>query len=267
MRQTSLLTALDNAAKRIFPGLGIALAVALPHLNATAQGVMHLGTGNNFAVLAGSTVTSSGNTAIIGGNVGVSPGTAVTGFAPGTIAAPYSIIAGGPVAAQAEADLVTAYDYAAGLAPTQVLTGEDLGGLTLTPGVYFFASSAGLTGTVTLNNEGNPGGVFVFQIGSTLTTASSSEVVLENGAQAGNVFWQVGSSATLGTGTSFEGSILAQDSITLDTGANLTGSVLAMNGGVTLDDNTVTAVAEPGTLLLLGIGLGAFFVFGRRFSS
>jgi type VI secretion system secreted protein VgrG len=164
--------------------------------------------------------------------------------------------------------LVTAYDYAAGLAPTQVLTGEDLGGLTLTPGVYFFASSAGLTGNLTLNGEGNPDGVFVFQIGSTLTTASSSEVVLENAAQAGNVFWQVGSSATLGTGTSFDGTILADTSITLDTGANLTGSLLAMNGAVTLDGNDVTtAVAEPGTLLLLGVGLAVFFAFGRRFCS
>jgi type VI secretion system secreted protein VgrG len=266
MKETYLVMALRNAAKRIPPVLGFALAVALPHYNATAQNV-NLGTADNFAVLAGSTVTSSDNTAIIGGNVGVSPGTAVTGFPPGTIAAPYTIVAGGSVAAQAEADLYTAYNYAAGLAPTQNLTGQDLGGQTLTPGVYFFASSAGLTGTLTLNDLGNPDAVFVFQIGSTLTTAGSADVVLENGAEAGNVFWQVGSSATLGTGTTFEGNILADASITLDTGADLTGSALAMNGAVTLDDNAITAVPEPGTLLLLGVGLAAFFAFGRRFSS
>jgi type VI secretion system secreted protein VgrG len=116
------------------------------------------------------------------------------------------------------------------------LTGQDLGGLTFTAGVYSFSSSAQLTGTLTLNGTGD----FVFQIGSTLTTADSSTVVLINGAQAGNVFWQVGTSATLGTDTSFNGSILADQSITFDTGANMSGSAVALNGAVTLSDNTIT---------------------------
>ena len=145
------------------------------------------------------------------------------------------------VALQAQNDLTTAYNAAAGLAPTQNLTGQDLGGLTLTPGVYFFSSSAQLTGTLTLNDLGDPNAQFVFQIGSTLTTASNSSVVTINGGSMPgcNVFWQVGSSATLGTGTAFEGHILALTSITLNTGATiLDGSALARNGAVTLDTNS-----------------------------
>ena len=123
--------------------------------------------------------------------------------------------------------------------PDQNLSGLDLGTLILTPGVYSFSAAAQLTGILTLNAQGDSSAVFVFQIGSTLTTASSSSILLINGAQAGNVFWQVGSSATLGTGTSFDGSILADQSITFDIGASMSGSALAMNGAVTLDDNNI----------------------------
>ena len=208
---------------------------------------MNLGTANNFAVLAGSTITSTGASVINGGNVGLSPGTAITGFPPATITPPFTTHVADGVALQAQNDLIAAYNSAAGLAPNQILTGQDLGGLTLTPGVYFFASSAQLTGVLTLNNEGNPDAVFVFQIGSTLTTASDSSIVTINDGSIPNltpgisVYWQIGSSATLGTGTDFEGNILANTSITANTGATVDGRLLAENGAVTLDDNTITA--------------------------
>jgi type VI secretion system secreted protein VgrG len=202
-----------------------------------------LGTAGNFAVLAGSTVTNTGSTVINGGSVGVSPGTAITGFPPGTVIPPNTQHSADAVAAQAQSDLTTAYNAAAGLAPTQDLTGHDLGGYTLTSGVYFFSSSAQLTGTLTLNDQGDPNALFVFQIGSTLTTASDSSVVTENGGSMPgcDVIWQVGSSATIGTDTAFEGHILALTSITLTTGSTiLDGSALAQNGAVTLDSNSIT---------------------------
>jgi type VI secretion system secreted protein VgrG len=145
------------------------------------------------------------------------------------------------------------------------LTGTDLGGLTLTPGVYFFSSSAELTGTLTLDAKGDPNARFDFLIGTTLTTASSSSLLLIGSAQACHIFWQVGSSATLGTGTSFDGSILADQSITLTTGASLIGRALALNGAVTLDDNLITvptcasvAVPEPATFWASGLCASLF---------
>ena len=186
--------------------------------------------------------------------MGVSPGSAITGFPPGIVQAPFTFHAGDAVALQAQNDLTTAYNQAAGLAFTSNLTGQDLGGLTLTPGVYFFSSSAQLTGALTLNFQGNSDAEFVFQIGSTLTTASGSSILLSNtgnGPTPGcEVFFQVGSSATLGTTSAFQGHILALTSITLNTGATLNGSALARNGAVTLDSNVITntnceAVATP----------------------
>ncbi|KAK3376363.1 hypothetical protein B0T24DRAFT_525785, partial [Lasiosphaeria ovina] len=191
-----------------------------------------LGTALSFAVLAGSSVTNTGPS-IITGDLGVSPGTAITGFPPGSVIG--ELHSADAVASQAQSDLVTAYNVAAGL-PSTPLTG-DLGGRTLVAGFYSFDSSAGLTGTLTLDAQGNPDSVWVFQIGSTLTTASNSDVLLVNGASACNVFWQVGSSATLGTGTSFVGSILALTSITVTTGATNNGGLYARNGAVTLDNN------------------------------
>jgi hypothetical protein len=235
-----------------------------------AKADIMLGTAGNFAVLAGTTVTNTATPTIIdGGDVGVSPGSAITGFPPGIIVPPFTTHAADAVALQAQNDLTTAYNAAAGLAKTQDLTGQNLGGLTLVPGVYFYSSSALLTGTLTLNDQGNPNAQFVFQIGSMLTTADNSSVVTINGGPMPGcaVFWQVGSSATLGTNTAFEGHILALTSITLNTGATiLDGSALARNGEVTLDDNRITncvvspssspspSTPEPATMTLALLG-------------
>jgi type VI secretion system secreted protein VgrG len=193
-------------------------------------------------------VTNTGPTVVsadsgVGGNLGVSPGTAVTGFPPGSITPPGTQHAADAVAGQAQADLTVAYNTAAGLPCDANLTNQDLGGLTLTTGVYCYNSSAQLTGPLALNAQGDPDAVFVFQIGSTLTTASNSSVVLLNGAQACNVYWQVGSSATLGTGTAFSGNILALTSITANTAAQVQGRLLARNGAVTLDNNLIHSPA------------------------
>lgn len=200
-----------------------------------------LGTAANFSVLGGSTVTNTGNTTVRG-ELGVSPGTAVTGFPPGVVTNG-TIHSNDAVAQQAQSDLTVAYNSLAGLPCNTSLTGQDLGGLTLTAGTYCFTSSAQLTGTLTLNAQGNPNAQFIFQIGSTLTTASNSVVQVINGGQNCNVFFQVGSSATLGTATTLAGNILALTSITANTGASVSGRLLARNGAVTLDSNNVTGCA------------------------
>jgi hypothetical protein len=200
-----------------------------------------LGSAATFEILAGSTVTNTGPTIITGGDLGLSPGSAVTGFPPGTLTSPAVMHVTDPVAAQAQLDLTTAYIYTAGLPGGAVLAG-DMSGLTFPPGLYKNSSTVMLSaGNVTLDALGNANAVFIFQIGSTLTTLGSTQVILAGGAQAKNVFWQVGSSATLGTSSVFEGTILSLQSITLDTGATLTGRALARNGAVTLDSNPVTA--------------------------
>jgi type VI secretion system secreted protein VgrG len=247
--------------------------ILLPFAQLSAYaGTIDLTTAAGFAVLAGSTVTNTGSS-VITGNVGVSPGDTCTGFVgcsttgPGTVSGTINLA--NTAAGNAQSALTTAYNTAAGLTTSLGgnLTGQDLGGLTLTPGVYTFNTSAQLTGTLTLDGPG----VYVFQIGSTLTTASASSVVIENGAQDDNVFWQVGSSATLGTSTAFQGSILALTGITLDTGASITdGRALARNGAVTLDDNNIsipTSAPEPSSLPLLAIGLlavSALFLWRAR---
>jgi hypothetical protein len=195
----------------------------------------------NFDVLAGSTVTNTGPTIITGGNLGLSPGSAVTGFPPGSLTSPAVMDVTDPAAAQAQLDLTTAYIYTAGLPGGAVLAG-DLSGLTFAPGLYTNSSTVMLSaGNVTLDAQGDVNAVFIFQIGSTLTTIGSTQVVLAGGAQAKNVFWQVASSATLGTNSIFQGTIMALQSITLDTGATLTGRALARNGAVALDSNPITA--------------------------
>jgi hypothetical protein len=205
-----------------------------------------LGTATNFAVLGATTVTNTGPS-VLTGDLGVSPGTAVTGFPPGAVDG--TIHAGDPTASQAQGDVATAYAAAAGEPCDHNLTGQDLGGMTLPPGVYCFNSSAQLTGTLKLDAQGNPNAAWLFQVTSSLTTASNSAVVLVNGATPcnnGNVTWQVGSSATVGTETSFVGNILANTSVTLNAGATSTGSLYAHTGAVTLDTNNVSTCAGAG---------------------
>jgi hypothetical protein len=211
--------------------------IASTHRRFSAQAPVGLGTDGSFAVLAGSTVTNTGPS-VISGSVGLDPGSAVTGFPPGIVLAGTTQVANG-VALQAKSDLVTAYNDAAGRSSTATVSG-DLAGRTLTSGVYTSASSLGLSGALTLDAQGDPNAVFVFQAGSTLIVGSSSQVNLIGGAQACNVYWQVGSSATIGTGAAFVGNILALTSISMTTGATLQGRALARNGAVTLDTNTIT---------------------------
>ncbi|HEX8409722.1 MAG TPA: ice-binding family protein [Thermoanaerobaculia bacterium] len=227
---------------RTFAGAA-SIAITLLFQSALAAQVP-LGTAGNFGVLGGSAVTNTGPS-VITGEVGVAPESSVTGFPPGIVVSG-SIHSADAVAGQAQSDLTTAYNAAAGTACGTDLTGQDLGGLTLTPGVYCFSSSAGLTGTLTLDLQGNPNAVFLFKIGTTLTTASGSSILLLNSGGTTcppNLNWQVGTSATLGTGSSFIGNILANASITLTTGASLNGRALARGGAVTLDTNTVTRCA------------------------
>jgi type VI secretion system secreted protein VgrG len=201
---------------------------------------------SSFAVLGGSTVTNTNTPTIVNGNLGVSPGSSVTGFPPGLVIGG-TIHAADVVAAQAQTELTTAYNTLASTACTTDLTGQDLGGLTLTPGVYCFSTSAQLTGALTLDAQGNSNALFIFKIGSSLTTASGASVLLINGGSNCGVYWQVGSSATLGTGTSLLGSVVALTSITLNTGASVSGRVLARNGAVTLDSNNVTVCLGGGS--------------------
>ncbi len=221
-------------------GLVACVVLVATVLSSGAAGSTLLGTAQSFVVLGGSTVTNTGNTTVEG-NLGVSPGSAVTGFPPGLVTNGTIHITDG-VASQAQSDVTTAYNTLAGMACNTDLTSQDLGGLTLTPGVYCFSSSAQLTGMLTLDAQGDPDAVFAFQIGTTLTTASNSSVLLIGGSVC-TVYWQVGSSATLGTGTAFAGNILALQSITLTTGATIAGRALARNGAVTMDTNDVSAAA------------------------
>ncbi|MEU4536682.1 ice-binding family protein [Streptosporangium sp. NPDC023825] len=229
-----------NTARSWLAGV-LTVAVALGCVAATprvasAATAPDLLTAADYAVLAGTTVTSTGPT-VVTGNLGVSPGTAVTGFPPGVVVG--TIHSADTGSAQAQVDLTAAYDDAAGQLATSLPT--ELGGTTVTPGAYDSASGTfEITGELTLDGQGDPNAVFIFKTASTLVTASASTVNLINGAQACNVFWQVGSSATLGTGSSFAGNILALTSITATTGVNVDGRLLARNGAVTMDTNFVT---------------------------
>jgi hypothetical protein len=222
-----------------------------------------LGAACTFGVLAGSTVTNTGPTTVRG-DLGLSPGSAVTGFldtntyvgtgthtaGPGTVTGIIHLTDPPPSsptdAATAQAALTVAYlDLAGRTMPAPATVAGDLGGQTLAPGIYKSNSTLGITGALTLDGGGNANAVWIFQIASSLTTLSNSSVVLAGSAQAHNIFWQVGSSATLGTNSTFNGSILALTSITVTTGATLNGRALARNGAVTLDTNMVNVPSCP----------------------
>jgi hypothetical protein len=223
-------------------GGGLALTFSTPAVAVSSPpAAVHLGMASTFAVLAGTTITNAGPS-LIRGSLGLSPGTSVTGFPPGRVVNG-TVEAGTPAAVAAKRDLGTAYAAAAG-APCNVdKTGQNLGGQTLTPGTYCESAAPTISGTVTLSGSG----VYVFQIGSTLVTAPGTTVVLTNGAEACNVYWQVGSSATIDTATTFAGTIMAFTSVTVDDRVAVSGRVQARNGAVTLvnDQITVPACASP----------------------
>jgi hypothetical protein len=234
--------------------LGIAVIVAMAALIAiqsrasAAASPVSLGTAGNYAVLAGTAVTNTGLSQI-NGSLAVSPDDALTGFPPGIITGAQDL--GDAAAAQAQTDLTAAYDDAAGQTPATSVSG-DLGGQTLTPGVYNATAALGITGTLTLDAQGDPDAIFIFQLGAGLATASASQVVLTDGAQAANVFWQVSTTVTLGSGSTFAGNILALTSITAVTGAVIQGRALVINGEVILDDNAIDgdslSLTAPATL-------------------
>jgi hypothetical protein len=240
--RTSAFTALPFAVLliAIAGSSDVARAKLIQHPRAPAAGHStspSLGGAGAFVVLAGSTVTSTGPTTLTG-NLGVSPGTAVTGFPPGTLNGTKH--AADPTSAQAMADLTRAYNDAAGRTQAPVTVAGNLGGKTLSPGLYKSTSSLSISsGDLTLDAGGDADAVFIFQMASTLTTTSGRAVILSGGARASNVFWQVGSSATLGTTSAFKGTIMANQSITLNTGAKLNGRALARIGAVTMAGNTV----------------------------
>ena len=237
---TTYTATITTAAQDLFGnGLAADFTWTFTSSAVACQATVPLNSAATFEILAGSTVTNTGPTVITGGDLGLSAGSAVTGFPPGVMTPPAVMHITDSIAAQAQLDLTAAYNYAAGVQGAAVLPG-DLSGLTFPPGVYKNSSTVMLSaGNFTLDAQGDANAVFIFQISSTLTTLGSTQIILAGNAQAKNVFWQVGSSATLGTNSVFQGNILSLQSITMDTGATLTGRVLARNGAVTMDSNII----------------------------
>ena len=227
-----------------------AILCAFNNYQAKAQTIPSFGSAESFAVLAATTITNTGNT-VITGDVGVSPGTAITGFGPGIIENGLMYTGVGSKAGIAQADAKSAYDNLIALSTSSASTnltgsvlGQTAGATSLTPGVYTFSSSASLTGKLVLNDQGDPNALYIFTMGSTITTSSYSEVVMTSGGKGANVFWICGSSATVGTYTKMVGNIIAVASITMTTGATNTGRLIALNAAVTLDNNNAFAVAS-----------------------
>lgn len=207
-------------------------------LQTTAQATVSMAGASTLAVLAGSAVTSTGAT-VINGNLGLSPGTSVGGFPPGILNGTLHI--NDSIANQAKLDLTSAYNDAAGRTATDIVTlSGNIGGLTLTPGLYKSTSSLAISsGDVTFDARGNANAVFILQIASTLTTTSGRKVILSGGASASNIFWQVGTSATFGTTSVMKGTVMAMQSISFATGATLDGRALARTAAVTMAGNTI----------------------------
>jgi len=255
------------------PRNAAALAAIVAFCGSANAGSVPLGAAAGFAVFGGSEVTNTGPS-IITGDLGVSPGISITGFPLGIVTG--TIHNNDAVAMQAHADAATAFSSLAGLPFTQDLSGQGLGNRTLLPGVYFFSSSVLLNGMLTLDGNGQADPLFVFQIGSTLTTGAAASMLEINGANADNVYFQVGSSATFGTGTAFAGTIIAAASDTFTTGASLDGQAFALTGAVTLDTNAISLAngngngngsgnaapippaAMGGAVLMVGLAAGQF---------
>lgn len=250
--------------KGITTGLSLTLALALTHAGANAAVLaVDLGGAKDFAVLAGTGITITGPTTITG-DIGTFATTTITGLE--NLVLNGVNHAGNSITQQGKIDLGIAYnDATLRTATVSLAAAHDLGGSALTPGIYNSPTSLYNNGVLTLDAEGDSNAVWIFQMGSTLTTASASSVELINGAQSSNIFWQVGSSATLGTGSHLEGTILAQTSITATTNATFTGRLLALDGAVSLDSNTIV-IPEPGSTMLFTASLVLVALNRRRTS-
>jgi hypothetical protein len=249
---------MNPAGPRSAPSAG-GVQFAARSLATCGQSAVVLGSASTYAALSGTSVTSTGATQLTG-DIGVSPGTSVTGFPPGTYTGTKNVA--NTASAAAASAVTVAYNDAMGRTNCPITIAGNIGGQTLTPGLYKSTSSLAISsGDLTLSGGGNPNGVFVFQVASALTTTSGRAVVLTNGAQAGNVFWQVGSSATIGTTSKMQGTILASASITMLAGSTLNGRALARTGDVTLSATTIVVptvnVVATQTVTFTEAGLGA----------
>ncbi|HNP17183.1 MAG TPA: ice-binding family protein [Fulvivirga sp.] len=243
MKTTNLLTVFSLATAMMFSGCKnddpspANNGIVIPIQTVIQAKVIVAGV-SGLAVLAGESITNTGATSITG-DVGLSPGTSLDGFPPGEYTGVLHI--NNNIATQAKLDLKTAYDNAAGRTSTDIVTlSGNIGGLTLTPGLYKSTSSLAISsGDLTFDAKGNADAVFIIQIASALTTTSGRQVILSGGAHAKNIFWQVGSSATFGTTSVFKGTVMAMQSITFNTGATLDGKALARTGSITMEGNTI----------------------------
>lgn len=264
MKRTFSQTSRAISGSAIPTSIALAIALTLVQQGTAATTAVDLGSASDFAILAGSGITVAGavDSTTITGDIGSSPTDTITGLE--NVVLNGVNHGGNAVTVQGKDDLDLAYADAIGRTPDTIYAGgQDLGTLSLLDGVYNSPTSFSLNGNLTLDGNGDSSSVWIFQAGSTLITGSSSTVTLINGAQASNVFWQVGSSATLETNSSFAGSILALESITIKTNAELTGNALARNGAVTLDTNNIQ-IPEPSSTLLLSAGLVGLAMRRRR---